>query len=311
MPNKQNAKYAFYYLLSLVALVFTALSVGMIAFSIIDKTVADVLNNTAGNFDSQLKFAISALLIAAPIFYFITSLIHRGLRKGELDKEAGIRRWLTYFILLVAALVVLGVLIGVINVFLGGELSGRFVLKALAVFIISAAVFTFYFYDIKREEPDQTDKVVKIFFWSSLALVVVAFIASWFFVESPQVARNRLLDQALTNNIYSLESAINSYYDRYHKLPDILDTVKNDQNIYLDPQTLVDPATKAPIIYNRLTDKDFELCATFRQDSTIDNGPNAAPVTYPSGNLNDNKNHHAGYQCLKGNLITPLKPVTP
>lgn len=84
--NKQNAKYTFYYLLSLVALVFMAQGVGAIVFSIIDKTVTDVLNNTAGNFDSQLKFAISALFIAAPIFYLITSLIYKGLRQGELDK---------------------------------------------------------------------------------------------------------------------------------------------------------------------------------------------------------------------------------
>lgn len=182
-------------------------------------------------------------------------------------------------------------------------------LKALTVFVISAAVFVFYFYDIKRIEPAKSDKVVRIFFFASLALVVAAFVASWFFVELPKIARARLLDQALTNNIYSLESAVSSYYDRYKKLPDILDTVKNDQNIYVDPKTLVDPETKAPIIYNRLNDKDFELCATFRQDSAVDNGPNAVPASNPSGDLSNNKNHHAGYQCLKGNLYSAVKQV--
>lgn len=303
MDNKQNAKYAFYYLLSLVALVFMSLSVGMIAFSIIDKTIPDILNNTVGAFDSQLKFAISALFIAAPIFYVVSSFIHKGLHKGELNKESGIRRWLTYFILLVSSLVVLGVFIGVINVFLGGEFTGRFILKALSVFIISGAVFAFYFYDIKRESPDKADKVVKIFFFSSLGLVVAAFVASWFFVESPQVARNRRIDQALINNIYSIESSVNSYYDKYHKLPDILDSVKNDGSIYTDPQAFIDPETKAPIIYNRVSDKDFELCATFRQDSSVDNGTNGR-YAYPVSTSSDNKNHRAGYQCLKGNLYS-------
>jgi len=307
MNNKHNAKYAFYYLLSLVALAFTAISVGMIVFSIINKTIADVLNNTGGNFDSQLKFAISALFIAAPIFYLITNLIRRGFHRGELDKDSGIRRWLTYFIILVSSLIVLGVFISVINIFLGGELTGRFVLKALTVFVISGAVFAFYFYDIKKDEPAKADKVVNIFFWSSVALVAAAFVAAWFFVESPQVARARLLDQALTNNIYSVESAVNTYYDRYKKLPATLDAVHNDQNVYIDPAALIDPETKAPIIYNRLSDKDFELCATFRQDSATDNGTKTASTIYPVAYSGDNKNHHAGYQCLKGNLYAAAK----
>ncbi|KKT13479.1 MAG: hypothetical protein UV95_C0001G0016 [Candidatus Falkowbacteria bacterium GW2011_GWF2_43_32] len=303
MSNKHNAKYAFYYLLSLVALVFTALSVGMIAFSIIDKTVADVLNNFIGH-DSQLKFAISALLIAAPIFYLISGLINQGRRSGELDKDSAIRRWLTYLILFVSSLVVLGVLISVINAFLDGELTARFILKAATVFVISAAVFYFYFYDIKREEADKKDPVVKIFFFASLAVVVAAFTASWFFVEAPQAARARLLDQALTNNIYSLESAVNTYYDRHKQLPDNLTELANDPNVYLDAAALIDPDTKAAIVYNRLSDEDFEFCAVFRLDSAAaDNGSGARTVYYPD----NNKNHKAGYQCLKGTLYAAPK----
>ena len=42
------AKFAFFYMLGLVALVITALSTGMIIFQIINKTIADVLENYAG-----------------------------------------------------------------------------------------------------------------------------------------------------------------------------------------------------------------------------------------------------------------------
>jgi hypothetical protein len=80
------------------------LAVGMIAFSIIDKSIVDVLATSYYEKDSQLKFAISALLIAAPIFYVISNLINKGLKTGELDRESGIRRWLTYFILLVSSI---------------------------------------------------------------------------------------------------------------------------------------------------------------------------------------------------------------
>ena len=60
-----NAKYAFYYLLSLISLTFTALAVGMIFFGIIDKLVADVLSQ--GDLQGQFKFAISAILLSSKL----------------------------------------------------------------------------------------------------------------------------------------------------------------------------------------------------------------------------------------------------
>jgi len=303
MSTNHNAKYAFYYLLSLTGLIFVALSVGMILFGIIDKTIPDALNY-GGSYDGQLKFAISALFIATPIYYFIFCLINRGLKKEEIAKDSGVRRWLTYFTLLVSALIILGVFIGVINSFLSGSLTSQFILKALSVFVIAAAVFSFYFYDIKREAVTKPDRVMKIFFWASLIIVVAAFIAAWFFVESPKVARDRRLDQALSNNISNLENAVNNYYDRNKKLPDNLEALKNEPNNYLTDANFVDPETKAPIIYQKSGDKTFEFCATFRTDSAQSNNGMTIAV-YPRG-IN---NHAAGYQCLPGTLYVVPAPL--
>jgi len=304
MNNKYDAKYVFYYLLSLVALIFTAFSVGLVVFSIIDKTIPDALNAYYnGNVDGSLKFAISALFIAAPIFYLISSLIAKGLRKGELEKESGLRRWLTYFILLVSSLVILGVFISVINNFLSGELSSRFALKALTVFILSALPFSFYFYDIRRANPEQPDKIVKIFFYVTLVLVLVAFIAAWFFVESPKTARARRLDQNLIQNIANIENAVNNYYERNKKLPDSLNDLQAGQGIYLDKNSLSDPETKVLIVYQKSGDKDFSLCATFRVSSLASDQGKSVPY----GGDMYSREHEAGYQCLPGNLYTAIK----
>ena len=298
MNNKHNAKYAFYYLLSLVALVFTALSFGMIIFSIIDKVIPDVLNDYS-SVDGQLKFAISAIFIAAPIFYFVSTLIHKGLHRGELEKDSAIRRWLTYFIVLVSSMIILGVFIGVINNFLSGELTGRFIFKALAMLFISGVTFSFYFYDIKRDNPEKKDKVVKIFFFATMALVLAAFVAAWFYVESPKMACNRRLDNALVQNIYNIENAVNSYYETNKKLPSNLDELKAERNSYLNANTLMDPETKAPIIYNKIGDKEFEFCATFRTDSFEESAKRSTAYV---GMDSYSKEHAAGYQCLRGNL---------
>lgn len=303
MNNKNDAKYVFYYLLSLVALIFTAFSVGMISFSIINKMIPDVINNYISSaYDSQLKFAISALFIAAPIFYYISHLIFRGLRREEITRESGVRRWLTYFVLLISSFVILGVFISTINNFLSGELTSRFALKALTVFVLSAIPFSFYFYDIKRANPEKPDAVVKVFFFGTLALVLAAFISAWFFVESPQVARARRLDQVVVNNITSLESAINTYYDNNKKLPDSLVALKTEKGLYLDDKIFVDPETQAPIVYQKTKDKEFSLCATFRTDSIANRDVNGSIV-------NDiySKQHKSGYQCLPGNLYTTTK----
>lgn len=294
MLNNHNAKYAFYYLLSLAALIFTALSVGMIVFGIIDKSVADALNyNNFNSVDSQLKFAISALFIAAPIYYFLSRLINRGLSKKELDLESPLRRWLTYFIILVASMIILGVFIGVINNFLSGNLTLRFLLQLASVLLIAVIVFSFYFYDIKRKAIKPKDMVIRIFAFGSAALVIAAFVAAWFFVTPPQIARAKRLDQNLTNNIYQLENAVNSYYSQYGNLPATLDDLKNS-DIYFDPKTAVDPETKQPIEYKLEGDNQFAFCATFRLASDS-NDPN---FNYAPGN----KDHRAGYNCVNGQL---------
>lgn len=301
-----NAKYAFYYLLSLVALIFTAISVGMIAFGIINQTVADALTLRNGVSD-ELKFAISAIFIAAPIFFVMQYFINKGLRNGELDKESGVRRWLTYFILFVSSVTMLGVFIGVLNNFLAGEFTISFILKAISMLVISATVFSFYFYDIKRANVTDKSLAMKIFFYASLAVVVIAFVASWFFIESPTLTRAKRLDQNLVNNMTSLENAVNSYNDKYKKLPDSLDQIKTDREIYLDARSLVDPETNAPISYHKKTETTFEFCATFRTDNK-----NVDPLKDPSYS-DPSKLHMAGYQCISSEAwadkTTEAKPV--
>lgn len=302
MNNKHNAKYAFYYLLSLAALIFMALSFGMILFGIIDKTIPDILKTYSSSAtDSQLKFAISALFISAPIFYFISSLINKGLHKGELEKDSAIRRWLTYFIILVSSLIILGSFVGVIDNFLAGELTSRFILKAASVLLISGAAFSFYLYDVRRANPNKPDKIVKIFFFATLTLVVAAFVAAWFFVESPKMARERRIDEALVQNMYNLENTVNSFYDKNKRLPNDLEELKNFRRTYPVSGSLLDPETKQPIMYQKVGDRDFKMCATFRT-STINEEDNPQSTTYVGIDANGSKDHLAGYQCLDGSL---------
>lgn len=292
--KNNNPKFAFYYLLSLVALIFMSISLGIIMFQIIDKSITDALSDTMYRGSDSLRFGISALFVSSPIYFLMLNLINKGLRKNELEKESSIRRWLTYFILFVSAVIILGSLIGILNSFLSGEMTLKFVFKALTILIISAIVFSYYFYDIKRENVEKKDKTIKAFFFASVGLVFIVFVSALFFVESPKTARMKRLDQIVLNRIYSIESAVNNYHELSKKLPENLEEVsKYGEKIYFDEKSLSDPESGEKIEYKKIDDSHFEICANFRTDSNNQEG---------KGYYSGEKSFKVGYNCFKGVL---------
>ncbi len=270
MTKNNSPKFAFWYLLSLVALVFVAFSVGAIIFQIINKYVADVVTNVYESRVSMelLKFAISALIVATPLYFWMQSLISKSLKSGELDKEMGVRKWLTYFILLVAAVVVLGYLIAVINSLLDGEVKTKFVLKTLTVIAIAAVVFSFYFYDIKRENVTQgKDKLIITYLFGSIIIIVASLVFAFLVIESPKEARNRKIDLQAIDNFNAINVAVDNYYVANKKLPENLQMLLAlDNNVLLEAQ-LVNPLSKKNIEYKPASDIQYDLCTDFLTDS--------------------------------------------
>ena len=295
-----NAKFTFLYLLSLVALGFVAVSCGTILFQIINKLVADV-GMASGTFSQEAaKFGIAAIFVAAPVYYLTTRQLLKDMVAGNLPKDSGARRWLTYLILFAASMTVLGWLIGTMNLFLSGELTLKFGLKFATVIIISAVVFGYYFYDIRRAVIVAKDKTVSSFCWGSLALVLAIFVSAWFFIDSPTTARAKNLDNQILNDFGQIDSAVQSYYGANSKLPATLADLKTSVS-YLSEQTLMDKTTNKPYGYQPAGATAYELCADFRTDNKNDNNQ-----SYPGGQWL----HGSGHQCLR-QLITavPAKPI--
>ena len=285
------AKFAFFYLLSLVSLIFVSTAVGAIIFQIINKYIPDVLNNYSGSFSSgALKYGISALIIAAPLYYFLASLIHRSLSRGSLEKDSGVRRWLTYLVLLVTAVTMIGWFISIINTFLDGNLTLKFGLEAITAIAIAAIIFGYYLYDIKREDVTSgKDKIIQIFLYGSLIIILASFIFSLFVVESPREARARRIDQETISNFNKIDSDINRYYTEYKKLPDSLEAVKTEYN-YLQDSDFKNPTTGKVYDYKVLNDTKYQLCTDFKTSTYNQNDT----TSY----YDKRWSHEAGYQCL-------------
>jgi len=290
--NNHSAKFAFFYLLSLMALVFTSLSVGMIVFQIINKYIPDPIGRFGQDFSLDLlRFAISALVVAAPTFFLTSQRIYKNLLNGTLAKEAAVRKWLTYFILLISSFIILGWLIGLINSYLAGELTIKFVLKALTSIVISSIAFTFYLYDIRRDKVNQKNNIIRAYFYGSLAIVAAIFTFSLLIVESPSQARDRKMDNAILEDFNTISSGLNGYYREKQELPPTLEDLKLAA-LFVDEENLKDPETGRLYEYKIVGDRKYELCAVFRTsnvDGRLDTNDQFYREQWP---------HKEGPQCL-------------
>lgn len=308
MEQQNNAaKFAFFYMLSLVALIFMALSSGIIIFQIINKNIVDAIDIYKGQYSSgALKFAISAIIIAGPLYYFAVSRINKNLFSGALKSDSGIRKWLTYFILFISSVVMAGWVVATIYNFLDGELTTKFILKAITAIAISASIFYYYFYDIKRDDVvGKKDKVVMIYFYASLVFVVATLVSGFVFVESPTETRNLKHDQGVVNKLSQIDSAVNEYYYEKKKMPENMQEIRGAV-VYLGDKEVRDESTGQEFVYEKMSENRYKLCATFFTASKdYENN-----MEY--GYYDKRWEHGAGYQCLEQKIqerVDMVKPV--
>jgi uncharacterized membrane protein YidH (DUF202 family) len=148
-PRPQTwARDGFLYLLTFVTLYLVAIGVAILAFGLIEHLFPDRLPE--GPVESAaIRYAISQTVVAFPVFLYLSAVIRRKQASGEMPRESGLRKVLTYITLFLIAITAIVDLIVVLYTFLGGDLTVRFALKALSVLAIVAAIFGYYRTDLK------------------------------------------------------------------------------------------------------------------------------------------------------------------
>lgn len=149
-----SAREAFVYLLLFLTLYISAYSLGALLFSYVNKWLPDQLNPYEWNLSSVRGF-LAALIVSSPIYLALTVYLTRGISRSPERKHSKIRKWLTYVTLFIAAGVIIGDLIALLNGFLQGDLTLRFALKVGVVFAIAATIFGYYLWDLRKEEKEQ------------------------------------------------------------------------------------------------------------------------------------------------------------
>jgi hypothetical protein len=152
-----SAREAFRYLVLFTTLYLSAWYLGGLLFDFINMNFPDPAMQDryySRSLAEDIRLAAAFLIIAFPVFLFMSYRIQRELAQSPVKRLSTIRRWLTYLTLFVAAGFVIGDLVTLTYNALGGELTVRFVLKVLVVGMIAITVFGFYLWDLRGEERE-------------------------------------------------------------------------------------------------------------------------------------------------------------
>ena len=150
-----SAREAFLYLVLFSTLYLSAYNLGSLIFDFINRAFPDpAVREFGGRLEDSMRWSASSLIIAFPAFLLISRYIARELVRSPVKRLSTIRRWLTYLTLFIAACFLIGDLITLVYNLLGGELTVRFLLKAITVAVIASAAFGYYFWDLRREERE-------------------------------------------------------------------------------------------------------------------------------------------------------------
>lgn len=291
--TKNLPRDTFLHLLAIITLVVVAVGFGMAVFNYIDFYFPDQATDyyrSASSYEGAIRQAMAMLIVVFPVFLWVSRFLRKDVETHPEKKELKIRRWLLSLTLFAAALIIIGDLVTVINNFLRGELTTRFVLKALTIFFISGSVFYYYLAQLREKMV----KWVGAFSWLIIAVVIAAILWGFAVIGSPFQQRDKRFDERRVQDLSMLQNYITNYWQNKERLPANLSDLTDPLLGIVIP---VDPELSQPYEYRVVADLTFELCATFK---TKDEGDQrVVPQIYPPRSQDYSWQHNVGRTCFE------------
>lgn len=332
MNTKITPRDFFLHLGATVALYATVIALINLSFSVINYYFPDQL---AGYFyNNNIVWPISMLVILTPLLYILEYFINRDIRKTPEKENFWIRNWRIFLTLFLTGATIAGDLIALINVYLNGEISERFIYKILAVLLISGVVFVYYLL-MKTQGTaglanNQNHNTRTIFAWIGIVLVLVTVVSGFLAVGSPTKQRNLRFDSQRVSDLNNIQWQIVNYWQQKRVLPATLSDLNDSIGGYdvpTDPKnkSVYEYIIKSQAMKGVSTTTAFEICATFAL-ATPDNkgrgdfyGGNSYPTIAMStvgyggiyGDEAQNWKHSAGHTCFTRTIDPDKYPASP
>ena len=306
MENITNLKSApkdfFLQLLNIVTFYLAVINFITLFIQYINVLFPDLLNFYYTGMTNSVRLSMSILLIAVPVYILTSWMIGKDLKENPDKRELGLRKWLIYLTLFVAAITIIVDLITLVNNFLSGELTVQFFLKTAVVLIVAVSVFGYYIWDLRRKDKE-TSKLPKLFAWVVSFVVLASIVSGFFIIGTPAVQRDRRFDEERVSDLQILQSEIVSYWDQKDVLPQNLSDLENSISGFTVQK---DPETAESYEYRVIDSLTFELCATFKRSSN-DFGVVSVttdPRLYRGISSRQNWEHEVGRTCFE-RIIDP------
>lgn len=262
----EAAREAFYHLVAFGTLGVWVCAIGSIWFTMIDFWTPDVLDVARAPWAMrQVSWQIAGILVAFPVFVLATRSILADVAANPDKTASPVGRWLTNLALLLTASVFIGDLVAVVAVFLEGELTRRFFLKALVVLGLAGAVFSYYTQGASKDGG-------KARAWHSRfallagGLIAATLVAGFSYTGTPERQRILAQDRRRGEDLLAIARRIHEDWQAgpvgSRRLPGALSAL--DENAAGRTVRWKDPVTGAPYGYQPAAEGSvYKLCAVY------------------------------------------------
>jgi hypothetical protein len=293
--------------LQLGALVSLYLSLSfllVLLFGLINLIIPDAADSSyrIESASTSVRLGFAMLIVFFPTLVVLTRIVNRIRRQDESGSYLGLTRWLIYLSLLVGGLILLGDLVFVIMAFLEGELTARFIFKALSVLVVVGAAFFYYLKDAQSYWLTHQKESVS-YGAGATAVVIASLVFGLYYIETPQTVREQRLDEKQIEDLRDIQWHVINYISSNNEVPE--SAKEAWQQISLDA-----PENRDDYEYNK-TENGFSLCATFDQPAEKDSyfGYRPVPDKNELVSNSDDWHYEAGRYCFERKVN--LEEATP
>ena len=278
----ESAREAFFHLLAFTTLAVWIFATGSIWFELIDTWFPDATRSHYRSWGwSRVSWQMASIIVAFPCFVYSSISVITDIDANPDKAASAVRRWLTNIALLITALIFIGDLVAFVAAFLQGELTVRFVLQCLTVFVLAGAVFLYY----SRGTAKSPRLWNRSFAIAAAVAILLSLGLGFLKTGSPAEQRLRAEDRRRLQDLYQIASRVHDHWQRQKDLPATMDELTTGASSGLP---LKDPFTKEPYGYIRLAAPKYQLCAVFATPApSVPNQPRPAWA------------HGEGYECLE------------
>jgi len=307
MNNKITAKDFFLHIAVIALLYAGTIALLNILFNVINVAFPQITQYYYYN-SSSISLPVATLVVAFPLFLFLSNLLRKGYLEDPSRKEYPVRKWLVYITLFIAGGVLAGDLVFLIYYFLDGqELTTAFLLKIVSVLVVAGAIFGYYLDDLKDRLSWSRRMIWRV---AAVILVVGSIVAGFSVLGTPQSQRMYRYDSQKVSDLQNIQWQIVNFWQQKGELPVKIGDLGDPISGFVVP---IDSQTQKQYEYEAVGKLSFKLCADFNKLSQAANG-SMTRVAYPEpagklGGVEDNWQHETGRQCFSRTIDPELYPV--